>query len=116
VPPVADPNAMLAVLQPASSLVAESPVDVAAGSAANVEAGGIVQSEPVGRLRRVSRNEILITHAPTGGNTVRPSGSRQAVIEVGSRTPRAPAIRVGLQTATVPNRPAYPVKIQLSPR
>lgn len=118
VPPTANPGAELAALQATSAIPMDAPVDIAIGQPAGpamVQASGIAQVDTGSRMRRVSRNEVLISGEAGAEQAVRPARSRQAVIEIGTRTPRTPVIRVGVQTATSA-RPAYPVRMELAPR
>ena len=66
-------------------------------------------------LNAIHQKLHAAAHQAGAEQAVRPARSRQAVIEIGTRTPRTPAIRVGVQTATSV-RPVYPVRMELAPR
>lgn len=119
IPKSADPAAALAAMQASAPMLMDAPIDIAIGEVAvpaTVRATALSVEAAGTRVRRVSRNEVFISDAPVAANSVRPSGQRQAVIELGSRTARRPVVRVGLQTASPTRKPSYPARIELKPR
>jgi hypothetical protein len=117
IPRVADPGAALATLLASGPLPIDAPIDIAVGEPAVpavARGGGITVEEAGTRMRRVSRNEVFISDAPTAPRNVSSSRKRQAVIEVGARRPQAPAFRIGAQAANAAQTSAYPIRAKLA--
>lgn len=117
IPPVADTGAALATLLASTPLSIDAPIDVADDEAAAptvARGGGITVEEAGTRMRRVSRNEVFISDAPSAPRTVSLSRTRQAVIEVGASRPQAPTFSIRAQTANAIQTPAYPIRVKLA--
>lgn len=117
IPRVADPGAALATLLASGPLPVDAPIDVAIEEQALpvvARGGGITVEQAGTRMRRVSRNEVFISDAPTAPQNVSSSRERQAVIEVGSRRPQATAIRIRTQAANTAQAPDYPIRVKLA--